>query len=164
MLQLPRSVSVRLVDPTGTPLAEPDVLVGINMLSSGRYYYGNLVGLTDSRGVAVVTGDDLEARYRADQAEFPMDYKLELIECDADIELVLLSVREIEDALSAIDALAIPSRVLRSVYARARNAKFTTALQKIEGSWRDDEEVICSLPTRRRDSNDSFRSTHDSVT
>jgi len=157
MLQLPRSVSVKLVDPQGTPLAEPDVLVGINLLSSGRYYYGNLVGLTDSQGVAIVTGDELEARYRADQAEFPMDYKLELIECDANIELVLLSDREIEDALNAIDALSIPSRALRSVYARARNAEFTSALQKIEGSWRDEEEIICSLLTRRRGSKDSIR-------
>lgn len=131
MLRLPRLVHVRLVDPEGSPLREPDLLIGLNLLSNRKYYYGNLVGLTDSSGVAVVTGKEIEARYRSDQTEFPMDYRLELIECDSAIEVVVLSAKEIADATSAIDGLSIPLHGLRSLYERARNAAFFPAMQRL---------------------------------
>lgn len=150
MLRLPQSIRVQLVDPAGNALRESNVLIGINLLSHGNYFYGNLIGLTDSRGVAVVSGEELEARYRSDQVAFPMDYRLELIECDSSIEISLLNDREIQDALRSLDALPIPSSEPQSAYEAARNAQFEESLQRVAGDSKDHEALTCFLTTRRR--------------
>ena len=47
----------------GGSIPAADILVGINLLVSDRYYYGNLLGLTDAAGVAIITRDELELAY-----------------------------------------------------------------------------------------------------
>lgn len=154
MLRLPTSISVRLLDQSGLPLHERDVLIAINILQRGAYYYGNLVGLTDPSGVATVRGDEIDARYRSDCKVFPMDYRLELIECDSMIEVVILSPKEINDALVALDAVAIAEPQLRAQYLRARNREFDPALLRLEGDSVSGDALDCSLTSRHRNSSE----------
>ena len=125
MLRLPGRVAVQLQDVRGRPLAAPDVLIAINVLHAGRYYYGNLVGLTDSNGRAELTRDELDLRFVADKVSYPMDYTIELEDADPLIEVALLSEQEIAEARAAVDSSPSISREIGASYHRARNASFT---------------------------------------
>lgn len=130
MLRLPNQIAVTLVNRYGEPLRQPDVLVGVNLLREGRYYYGNLVGLTDRDGRVLLEGAELERRYAADQRNFPMDYKVELIECDAIGELVVLSHDEISQALTSLESFGV-SGDFRRMYARAANRILSPAVVRL---------------------------------
>ena len=52
MLRLPARIEARLADVQGHALRASDILIAPNILVDGRYYYGNLVGLTTRDGVA----------------------------------------------------------------------------------------------------------------
>lgn len=134
MLRLPGRVVVQLRDPSGRLLDTPDVLIAINVLHEGRYYYGNLVGLTDPRGQAQVTRDELERRFRADQATYPMDYRIALEDGDPIVEVAVLSEQELSAARVAVASSPVASPELRACYHRARNASFTPGMLRF---WAD---------------------------
>jgi hypothetical protein len=52
MLRLPQQIRVQLQDVSGRNLAAADVLIAINLLLAGRYYYGNILGLTNANGAS----------------------------------------------------------------------------------------------------------------
>ena len=52
MLHLPEYIEVRLSNVNGVVANEGNILIAVNLLASGRYYYGNLIGLTSTAGVA----------------------------------------------------------------------------------------------------------------
>src|SRR5205823_5564666 len=104
MLRLPSRIHAQLADVSGHSLAAADVLIALNILVEGRYYYGNLLGLTNRSGVASIARDELDLRFASDRANYPMDYKVALEECDPQIELAVLSEREIDQAKDAVAA------------------------------------------------------------
>jgi hypothetical protein len=134
VLHLPGRVTVQLQDVRGRPLAASDVLIAINLLHEGRYYYGNLLGLTDSRGRAELTRHELELRFVADKVSYPMDYKIELEDADPLVEVALLSHQEIAEAMAAVESSPSVSPDIRLCYYRARNAYFTPATLRF---WAD---------------------------
>lgn len=140
-------IAVQLTNASGRPLRERNVLVAVNLLSGGRYYYGNLIGLTDSRGYASTTRETLEREFYRDRASFPMDYKLELIECDNNVELVLLSREEIQKAQAAIEQFGDVDSAVVSAYARARNQLFAPAMARFCADSEDDQPLIAALTT-----------------
>lgn len=140
-----------MVDTHGMPASESDVLVAVNLLVSTRYYYGNLVGLTDGAGRVSITSEELERRYASDQARFPMDYKLELIACDAIAEVVLLSEAEVVDATRAIEADFSVSPAIQGFYRRARNARFAPALQRFHADSASGEPLTITLLAKNSD-------------
>lgn len=91
-------------------------------------------------GFAAITGESLERDYASDQANFPMDYKFELIECDPEIGVVLLGAAELTTAKEAIERSFTISATVREQYSRARNASFCDAMgfqrrTQHEGGW-----------------------------
>jgi hypothetical protein len=149
MLRLPTRIEVQLTDTAGRPLREPALLIGINILSDGRYYFGNLIGLTNDSGVAAIEGVELELRYQEDRSRYPMDYKLELADCDELIEIVLLSAEELKQARDAVEEAAGIAHSIRTQYAAARNEKFSSALVRVSGDAPQGNSLKVSLPTNR---------------
>ncbi len=134
MLRLPGRVAVQLRDVRGHPLAAADILIAINVLHEGRYYYGNLVGLTDPSGRAQLTRDELDLRFVADKVSYPMDYKIDLEDADPLIEIALLSDQEIAEAKVAVESSRCVSPDIGLCYHRARNASFTPGMVRF---WAD---------------------------
>ena len=134
MLRLPPHLSAHLVGPGGTVLSEPEVLIAINFLRGGRYYYGNLIGLTDERGIATIERSEIELRFAMDRSTYPMDYKVDLEECDPSIEVTILSEAELSEARRAIDGNPGVSEAIQHAYAVARNALLRPAVSRV---WAD---------------------------
>src|SRR5689334_9591468 len=85
-LTLPTAIEV---DTVGADCG-PDLLLVINFELNGRYYYGSLLGLTDHNGRVRISGDELLARYHESQLQFPMDYKVALVDCDSAVTIRLI--------------------------------------------------------------------------
>lgn len=148
MLRLPARIEAHLEHLSGGSLPAADILVGINLLVSGRYYYGNLLGLTDSSGMASVSRDELELRFAADRAMYPMDYKVELGACDSFIEVFILSAEQIARAREAIAASPV-SYDIDEAYQRARNAAFTPTLARVWANLPGEQALMVHLTTSR---------------
>lgn len=110
------------------------VLVALNTLVDGRYYYGNLVGLTDMGGSASIERHELDLRFAADQGMFPMDYKVPLDECDPFIEVSLMSRSELAEARAAVASSSFVSEDIRNAYAAARNELYRPSRARV---WAD---------------------------
>src|SRR5690242_13942352 len=149
MLRLPARLQMQLVDASATPLHQPDVLVAVNFLANGHYYYGNLIGLTNETGVASIDGGQLAARYAADQKRYPADYKLGLLDCDEMIEVALLSGEEIRRSLEAVRRDSSISDDIRQCYMRALNAEFAPVLLRVSADAAVGRALLVYLPTKR---------------
>jgi len=148
VLRLPTRIEAHLIDTAGRALGEPGVLIAVNILSNGRYYFGNLVGLTNEAGVAAIEGVELELRFLDDRRRYPMDYKLELSECDELMEIVLLSADDIRQTSEAIEQGAEITPSIRSQYAAARNSNFTQAAVRVVGDAPEGNSLKVFLTTR----------------
>lgn len=133
MLTLPRRITAQLVDPSGRHLAIRDVVIAINLLVQGRYYYGNVLGLTGPSGAVGLDRDELALRFASDQSLFPMDYKVDLEECDPMLEVTIMSSEEVEAALKGMVESKIGSPAIRADYERSRNAAVQPALSRVWG-------------------------------
>ena len=131
MLRMPNEMHVQLIDTRGRALEVANILIGINTLVEGRYYYGNLVGLTDRTGSATASGPSIERDFHRDRASYPMDYRIDLDQCDDELEFLILSPEELEEARSAVsDDFTINAQV-RESYARALNQLVKPALKRV---------------------------------
>lgn len=131
MLRMPTEMRIQLVDARGRALEVANILVGINTLVQGRYYYGNLVGLTDRAGSATVSGMSIARDFHRDRASYPMDYRVDLEQCDDELEFLILSPEELEEARSAIsDDFSVNAHV-RESYAQALNHLVKPALKRV---------------------------------
>jgi len=149
MLTLPRRIVVQLRDSSGCPLELRDVLIGINLLVDSRYYYGNLIGLTTASGMASIEGTVLTERFEADQARFPMDYKVALQDCDSNVDIMIMTQEDIEQAIGAIvDDFSI-SPEIRDTYITASNSSVAAANARIDVGVALGREVVVNLTTAR---------------
>jgi hypothetical protein len=148
MLRLPTCIKARIVDISGGSIPAADILVGINLLVSDRYYYGNLLGLTDAAGVAIITRDELDLRFAADRAMYPMDYKLNTDCCDPMIEIFILSEVQIAAAKDAIAASSV-SYDVDDAYRRARNSDYSPTLARVWADLPGERELVISLTAGR---------------
>lgn len=134
MLRLPMVVGAQLQDVDGRRMGAADVLIAINFMVNGQYYYGNLIGLTDQTGAVQLARDELDLRFAADRALFPMDYKVDLDDCDPIVEICLLSEGEIEAAKTAVQDSEFVTPEIRASYDSAENARFRPVLTRV---WAD---------------------------
>jgi len=147
MLRLPGRVEVRLTDLSGERLNAAGILIGLNVLLDGRYYYGNLVGLTDQRGSTSIARSEIDLRFAADRALYPIDYKVQLEDCDSQVELILLSEAELAEASRAVAANPGISADIREQYAAARNRLFAPALVRFWADLPQQAAVVLTIPT-----------------
>ena len=125
----------------------PGVLVGINLFLDGRYYYGNIVGLTDAEGSAELLRSELDLRFAADRAAFPADYRIDLDDCDPVLEVFILPHAEIAGLLGDADARALVDGELLGWYERARNQLVAPTWLRLTAAAPSDSRVLLPLPT-----------------
>lgn len=147
MTTLPLGFEVRLTTVMGQPLHAKDVLVGVNFILGGRYYYGNLIGLTDAKGVAKVERPVLVRRFESDRAAFPMDYKVGLETLDSCIEVMVLNATEIATAVDAVESGSPVGQQFAEMYQRAQNVRYTPAVVRIDTSLMAGSWLVVSIPT-----------------
>ena len=147
MLRLPPNLCVHLIDTSGIAMSESDVLIAVNFLRGGRYYYGNLIGLTDERGTATLERSEIELRFAMDRSTYPMDYKVDLEECDPSIEVIILSEAEVSEARRAVDGNPGISGAIRHAYTVARNALLRPALSRVWADSLAGQSLIVFLTT-----------------
>jgi hypothetical protein len=73
-MRLSNRIAVQLVQPDGGRSGLPDILVALDTFVAGRYYFGTLVGLTDTAGMVMIEGEELARDFRRNQQLFPMGY------------------------------------------------------------------------------------------
>lgn len=145
---LPASVRAELRDFTGQRLHMRNILIGINLFVDGRYYYGNIVGLTDAQGSAELARSELDLRFAADRAAYPADYRLDLEECDSILEVFILPQAEIAALLGDSAAKAVVDKRILELYASSRNELVTPAWLKLPAESACDGVAVAPLPTR----------------
>jgi hypothetical protein len=82
-LILPSEIVVSLRGPDRRAI--PDVLVALHFQWHGHFYYAHSFGLSDGRGQVSASGDEILKTFHSEQAKFPMDLKVPLAECDAEV-------------------------------------------------------------------------------
>jgi hypothetical protein len=147
MLIVPIRIAVCLKDVRGEALKAPNILIGINFLVNGQYYYGNLIGLTDDRGIATITGAQLEKRFSVDQARFPADYKVSLERCDSDIELFVMAADEVATAWQSVTEDYSVAPEIRDAYACAQNGMMQASLARVPANVTKGEALVVGLTT-----------------
>lgn len=149
MLRLPARVTVQLVDSGGHALRASGILVSINTLVDGHYYYGNLVGLTDEGGLASIDRHELDLRFAADRGMFPMDYKVAFEECDPLIEVSLMSQAELAEARAAIASSSFISEDIRKAYAVASNELYRPSRARVWADLPNEPVLLVTLATNK---------------
>jgi len=134
-LQLPETIVISLVGPTGERLHLADVLVGLRTFVNGEYYYGTLLGLTDGTGRLAVSQKEIESRFSSDREMFPMDCRLDLTECDPAFEVFIRGGAEFNEAKRALRDNPFASAEVRSAYEKARNAALNTSAVLTTADW-----------------------------
>ena len=117
---LPNRIEVQLVAPLGA--SAHDLLVALDLRYDGRYYFGTLVGLTDSAGYVCISREEIERAFKEDQRLFPMYYRVPLSECDAEAIVRVEGGREFMRRRTELDYPFISAET-RAVWQRARNER-----------------------------------------
>jgi hypothetical protein len=149
-VRIPRRIEVELIrgDSSQEPLL--GILVAIDTQVDGRYYFGTLVGLTDTSGVAVVEGEALERDFRHNQALFPMDYRVPLSDCDPQVAIRIQGGEEFLEAQAAARDNAFMNADDRARWAQARNTSLSSTSLVIALTDQSQDTVRVRLPIRPR--------------
>lgn len=147
MLRLPQRIRVRLRGASGELLAADRVLIAINIFKGGRYYYGNLLGLTGADGCAELSRDELQRRFLADRAQFPMDYRVPLQDADPVIEVVLMAPDEIGGATAALRGMPQGAPEVIGLYEASRNSEYQPAAHRFAADLPGGDVVVADLTT-----------------
>jgi len=132
MLHLPDRMEIQLTDVSGQPLGIANVLLAIRFFFADRYYYGDLLPLTDNNGVTVADREGVRARFEDNRRLFPMDYSVQLESCDQAIRLAVLDTRTIQDRLKTAPENAMISADAHALYAQAQNQRVLATEAHIE--------------------------------
>ena len=111
-LELPSMIEADIVAENGR--AVTGLLVALDLLHAGQYYYGAQLGLTDHRGCVRLDRAALEQAFAEDRQLFPMDYRVPLEQCDAEATLRVEGGAE----FAARRATALASPLLNEAAAR----------------------------------------------
>jgi hypothetical protein len=127
---LPAAIEVKVLAADEGAIDAPDILVRLDLLWYGHYYYGVHLGLTDRTGMARISARDIEKQFAENRRLFPMDYKVPLDECD---EAARISIVGSKSFLKH-RAEPFPEWVTAAVaeeWTRARNGAYRPAQQPI---------------------------------
>ena len=120
-LHLPAELAVTVItdDPAVTDLA--DILVNADFYLEGRYYYGDLLGLTDPAGQLLVPKRHILEGFRESQLGGIMDYKVPLDRCDANATIRIPGGGDFRFNQLLVPGSAHISNWAQDIWARARN-------------------------------------------
>ena len=149
VLALPRTIVISLVRPDRLSVPVVDMLVGLRTFVSGEYYYGTILGLTDQTGKLIATGDKIRSGFLLDRQLFPMDYRIDLNDCDPTIEVFVRGGEEFIEAKKALHNSPMITTSVREGYGRARNAQIgssSVTLDLAQDRFVDVVEIDIRLP------------------
>lgn len=142
MNRFPESILVELEPDADVPVEK--LLVGLTLRRGERDYFSTLAGLTDSEGRIAIRWADIESDYRANQRLFPMDYRLELGECDG-LLIDLGGGSDFETQRASALAAPVLSDEARQHWSAARNTGVaSTRLAVVRG------EAVVTVRLRAR--------------
>lgn len=99
-----QSIEVQLTDMQGAPLPLSDVLLQVMFFTSGRWRYTFDAGATDASGAATIDYASIENQ-RIENGKFAlMDYNTKLEECDLEVKIHVLTGKDFEQRLSAVQS------------------------------------------------------------
>lgn len=148
-LKLPQRLRILLVDESGAPIPEHDVLVAADFKTGGTVFHGQFLGVTDEFGELIAERGDILERYELEKQVYPMDIKGSLEGRDADVIFSIVS-RERIDRLRNKPAYAIPlTPRAANLVRRARNAIVAPTQTTVVLSEPGVEQVAISLHTAR---------------
>jgi hypothetical protein len=128
-VRLPSVVRARVkIDGQGVP----NILVWINLRIWGQDYFRALVGLTDTFGDAVATGDQINEDFRVNQRLSMMDFKTPIADCDEEVVIGVEGGRPfVEHQRTAIaSGMVLPAS--KRVWALAQNGSIQSTMQIIQ--------------------------------
>jgi hypothetical protein len=135
MLVLPSVTTVTLVSARDASLSLERILVDLEFSWRGGYYFAASM-LTDKTGRARLEDSEIRRKLSRNQELFPMDYRVDLEDCDSIVEIVVQGGIDFVSARAA----ALPSTFLlpevRERWATARNEEVVTARLKADFSVR----------------------------
>lgn len=145
-LILPQKVAIQLTDPTGKPLAIPDVLFEVHLFAQHKNDFDLGPYVSDSFGVVLITHDDLKHDIQATYSSGLMDYAIGT--CFSVVEITLLTPDDIQKRLKVrqtvwnllLDGEEARWGSLNSLidaYKRARNNQFQSwsVFPRIRDEW-----------------------------
>ena len=147
MLSLPAVVRVKLVPETDAALLQREaILVQIRFTSGGDYYYGGAIALTDNGGCATWRREVIERNFSLNQHLFPMDYKVNLEDCDSVVQIVARGGAEFMGARASALASSLTAPEARDMWSRARNESIATARTSVDLNRAPPGEIEVALP------------------
>jgi hypothetical protein len=119
-LELPAAIEVHLVSDNSAAVSA--ILVALDLLHQGRYYYGTLIGLSDAAGRARLAREQLELDFAESQRIFVMDYKVPLKLCDREAVIRIEGGLDFTKRLRAADSELVDPSAL-ALWKSAANEK-----------------------------------------
>ena len=121
-MHLPDRLIVRLRPIVPPPAQLEGILIGLDTHVEGRYYWGTIIGLTDTAGSASVTATKLAADFASDQALFPMDYKVPLRDCDPQVTVRISGGRAFTSFQATIRHQPLAEKSAQELWLNAKNS------------------------------------------
>lgn len=144
MNRWPHSLRVKVQSTDGSSVER--LLVGLRVRHQLRTYYSTLLGLTDTDGQIIVTGEQLAGDYAESQKDFPMDYKLPIAEWDGNLLVDLAGGQGFEQTrASALGAPLLQDR-FRQMWREARNTDVASLSVAVA---MDGGDAVALLTSRR---------------
>jgi hypothetical protein len=131
-MDLPAAIQIRLVSDAVGIAELSEVLVALDVLHQGRYYFGAVLGLTDTAGRLHIERSDIEQSFTENQRLFPMDYRVSLAQCDAQIAVRVLGGLDFAEAQTAAEENAFMPAEVRDLWRRARNRRLANTQVQLD--------------------------------
>jgi hypothetical protein len=132
MLTLPESLAIEVVRSSPSHSGIANVIVMLDFTIDGRYYYGCLAGLTDSAGFVSTSRSAIESSFNIDRQLFPMDFRVELSQCDSRIIVDVPGGEEFGiQKKRALESLIV-SDEYRNLWQRATNSRICSVARQVD--------------------------------
>jgi hypothetical protein len=128
MLDLPSEIVVELRSDEANV---GNLLIALDVLRSGHYYFGGVIGLTDSRGRISFSRESIENAFEENRREFPMDYRIPLREADPEIDVVVPGGSEFRQAQVTALSSALTSEPSKRIWSLAENHSIESAKARV---------------------------------
>jgi hypothetical protein len=132
MLTLPETLAIEVVRSSPTHSGIVDVIVMLDFTIDGRYYYGCLVGLTDSAGFVRTSRSAIERSFNVDRHLFPMDFRVDLSQCDSRIIVDVPGGEEFEIQKKRALESVLVGEEYRKLWQLATNSRICSASRQVD--------------------------------
>jgi hypothetical protein len=131
-----------LVDGAHHALRHPNILIAIDVLLNGHYYYGGTLSLSNAAGLATFDGEQVATNFEHNQRMFPMDYGTSLTDCDDRLRVLVLGDGEFREARQRALASPFLAPKFREMWKIAQNEPLPSALAVVDLGKADQTRTV----------------------